>query len=59
MKPPHITEELLVWLDATYPNECPRPTMTGREVWMAAGAADVVTKLKQLFRDQSRRDMNQ
>lgn len=51
---PKITKELLEWAEKTFPDRCPEPSMSDREIWMASGAAKVVKKLRSLFEEQQR-----
>lgn len=46
LKAPPISQELLVYLARLYPDRCPDPKWPERKVWMEAGAADVVRKLR-------------
>lgn len=55
MKIPHITDELVEFLDALYPERCPELSWTDREVWARAGERRVVRKLKQMLADQIER----
>ena len=41
-----ITPEVLEELEAMYPDRCPQPSMSEREIWMAVGARGVVDTLK-------------
>lgn len=43
---PPIPDELLDWLDFLFPDKCPKPTHSGREIWMAVGRRDVVARLR-------------
>jgi hypothetical protein len=45
-KPPEFTADLIDWLDELFPNKCPDVGMSDREVWIMAGAAQVVSKLR-------------
>jgi len=51
-KTPGVPKELLDYLIAVYPDRCPSPEMSDREVWMAAGRASVVRKLRQIHETQ-------
>lgn len=50
---PPVTRELVEWLERAFPNRCPSPADSDREIWMAVGAVKVITKLKQLSEKQS------
>jgi hypothetical protein len=43
---PAISKALVEWLSHLFPDHCPDPAMSDREVWMEAGAAKVVRKLR-------------
>ena len=49
---PMIPEDLLRELERRFPDQCPEPTMTDREVWMAVGATKVVRLLRSYFNEQ-------
>lgn len=42
---PLISKGLVEWLSKVFPDRCPTAEMSDRQVWMAAGAAQVVRKL--------------
>jgi hypothetical protein len=42
---PNETNELIKWLDVMYPDRCPNPEDSEREVWMKAGERRVVNTL--------------
>lgn len=50
---PAIPEDLLKALDAKYPELCPDPSWTEREVWMRVGERRVVRYLKRIFAEQN------
>lgn len=52
MKIPPIPRELVAHLAVVYPDRCPDPSWTDREIWMAAGRRDVVNTLKQWLKEQ-------
>lgn len=43
---PYSAEDLIKQLDEIYPERCPTPDMTDREIWMVAGQRKLVTNLK-------------
>lgn len=43
---PAFSKELVEWLEATFRDRCPTVEMTDREVWIAAGSAQVVRKVR-------------
>lgn len=51
-KTPAVEKELITWLEVTYPDKCPDPEMTDREIWMAVGEQVVIRKLRALHEDQ-------
>lgn len=50
---PHITSPVVEYLDAIFPDCCPSPVSSEREVWMDAGSARVVRKLKHMVKMQA------
>lgn len=44
--------DVVDFLDKLFPNRCPKETDTEREIWIAAGAARVVKKLRQIAETQ-------
>jgi hypothetical protein len=52
-KLPLVPKELLLWLEATFPDKCPDIRLSGREVWMAAGSVAVVRKLRDIYNKQT------
>lgn len=42
---PVSVPQLIKELDETFPNRCPSPTMTDREIWMAVGERRLVEHL--------------
>lgn len=51
-KLPYVDEPLLEWLEQIYPDKCPEPNMTDREIWMARGAVTVIRNLRRLHEEQ-------
>ncbi|OHB39596.1 MAG: hypothetical protein A2882_16310 [Phenylobacterium sp. RIFCSPHIGHO2_01_FULL_70_10] len=49
---PHVTEALVKDLEARFPDRCPDPKMSDREVWMAVGAVKVVRYLRSVLEDR-------
>lgn len=58
MKIPHVSTELIEYLEKVYKDQVPRITATEREVWRQVGTVDVVRHLRSLHEDQVRRDMS-
>jgi hypothetical protein len=46
---PYVPEVLVRWLEEKFPDQCPRPEDTDREIWMHVGAVNVVRKLRQVL----------
>jgi hypothetical protein len=44
--PPYIPPELIDWLAGLYPDRCPDTSMSEREIWMSAGAAALIRRLR-------------
>ena len=51
---PLITEALIRALEMTYPLRLPRLKDTDREIWLAVGRQDVIEKLKQIRKAQTK-----
>lgn len=51
---PPISKGLVEWLSRLFPDRCPDALMPDREVWIAAGAAKVVRKLRTEHEQQTR-----
>jgi hypothetical protein len=49
---PPIDEALLKRLDEVYPESCPDPAVSEREIWMAVGARQVVRMLRAVYLEQ-------
>jgi hypothetical protein len=43
---PPISAEVIAWLDRLYPEKCPDPKDTEREIWMKAGERRLVRHLR-------------
>jgi hypothetical protein len=43
---PLASKQLIDYLERTYPDRCPEPHLTEREVWIAYGCAKVIRKLR-------------
>ena len=46
LRVPYLSTDLIKKLEREYPNESPKATDSEREIWMKAGASQLVTKLK-------------
>ena len=49
---PPIDEALIKRLDEVYPESCPDPAASEREIWMAVGARQVVRMLRAVYLEQ-------
>lgn len=49
---PHISQELIAYLQELYPDKAPDPSVIDRELWVNVGGVRVVRHLKQLFDEQ-------
>lgn len=52
MKIPFVPRELVAHLDRVYPDRCPDPSHSDRQIWMNAGARSVVSALQQWLKEQ-------
>jgi len=50
---PHITQNLLSYLQEAYQDSVPTPGMTDREVWMEVGKISVVRHLEDIYKQQN------
>jgi hypothetical protein len=53
---PPVDEPLLRKLDEVYPESCPDPASSEREIWMAVGARQVVRMLRAVYLEQQNED---
>jgi hypothetical protein len=53
---PPIDEALVKKLDEVYPESCPDPAASDREIWMAVGARQVVRMLRAVYLEQQNED---
>jgi len=51
--PPPVSEATVLDLEARFPDRCPNANASDREVWLAAGAAEVVRFLRHHFEEQT------
>lgn len=54
-RPPEVPLSLLEWLERVYPDRCPSPHEGKREVWMHAGQAHLIRKLRTLYNESVER----
>jgi len=52
---PPLDPALIGWLDAAYPERCPRSHMSERDIWMEAGARHLINRLISLHNKQTER----
>ncbi len=48
-KYPPVSRDLLEYMNACFPDACPDPAMTDREIWMAVGQRKAVQKLQAIY----------
>ena len=48
-----ITEDLLKFLDETFPERCPNPEHTDRQIWMQVGQRSVVKFLQRIYEEHN------
>jgi hypothetical protein len=53
---PPLDEALLKKLDQIYPESCPDPAASEREIWMAVGTRQVVRMLWAVYLEQQNED---
>jgi len=53
---PPLDEALLKKLDEVYPEACPGPDDTDRQIWMAVGARQLVRMLWAVYLEQQNED---
>ena len=53
---PPIDEALVKKLDEVYPESCPDPAASERDIWMAVGARQVVRMLRAVYLEQQNED---
>lgn len=49
---PPIDEALIKKLDEVYPESCPDPAASERDIWMAVGCRQVVRMLRAVYLEQ-------
>lgn len=49
---PSVSQELLDYLNTQYPERCPDPTWSERDIWMRVGERRLVRKLIDTFKTQ-------
>lgn len=58
MKTPYFSKEQLDYLDSLYPERCPDPKWTDREIWIAVGQRKVVRTIKKIFEEQEEKALS-
>ena len=53
-KPPVIDRRLVEYLECVFPDRCPDPQFSEKEVWIAAGSAQVVRHLRFILEEQEK-----
>jgi len=53
---PPIDEALLKRLDEVYPEVCPDPSASDRDIWLAVGSRQVVRMLRAVYLEQQIED---
>jgi hypothetical protein len=53
---PPIDEALIKRLDEVYPESCPDPAASDREIWIAVGCRQVVRMLRAVYLEQQNED---
>jgi hypothetical protein len=43
---PALDKAIIEWLEAVFPDRCPDPSFSDRQVWMAVGEQRVIRKLR-------------
>jgi len=56
---PAVPKDLLDALDKRFPELCPEPSWSDREIWMRVGERQVVKFLKRIFDDQNENVMRE
>lgn len=51
-KPPAIDRKLVEYLEQVFPDKCPDPQFSEKEVWIAVGSAQVVRHLRFILEEQ-------
>lgn len=56
VEPPIIDPRLIAYLDAVFPDQCPKMSDSDREVWAKVGTRRVVNHLKFIYEQQQREE---
>jgi len=54
---PYFTKEQIDFLNTRYPERCPEPAATDREIWMQVGQRQVVRLINRLYQEQVERSL--
>lgn len=49
---PYVDIKLLEYLEILYPDKCPDPSMSDRELWQVCGAVQLVRHLRSVYEEQ-------
>lgn len=49
---PYVDIKLLEYLELLYPDKCPDPSMSDRELWQTCGAVQLVRHLRSVYQEQ-------
>lgn len=52
VKTPLVDDHLIAYLENMFPDRCPSPSLTDREVWMNVGKVAVVQHLRRIHKEQ-------
>ena len=55
MKTPSFSKQQIEYLNSLYPEKCPAPSWSDREIWRYVGNREVVRHLNSVFEDQEKR----
>lgn len=50
---PAVDPQLVEWLTRVFPDKCPDPEDTDREIWMAVGKQEVIKMLRARVNEQT------
>lgn len=56
VKPVIVPEQLLLNLEAQYPNAVPNVGDTDREIWMKVGQQELIRSLRSKYNNQNKKD---
>ena len=56
---PYVDAALLNYLEALFPDKCPEPDASERDVWLTCGAVGVVRKLRSIHEEQREQQLGE